>query len=137
MLGPVGRRAVPLEAPISPYCARYHRAMSVVANRWTLDIVRALLAGARRFGEISAAIPGLSDRLLSERLKTLEAEGIVSRIVLPETPVRVEYHLTERGTELAEPVAALAAWAERWIPLAEADAAALRSQGSSETPQPL
>lgn len=111
--------------------------MSVVANRWTLDIVRALLAGARRFGEISAAIPGLSDRLLSERLKTLEAEGIVSRIVLPETPVRVEYHLTERGTELAEPVAALAAWAERWIPLAEADAAALRSQGSSETPQPL
>lgn len=112
-----------MEGRMSPYCERYHRAMSVVANRWTFEIVRALLAGSSRFSEIGAAIPGLSDRLLSERLKTLEAEGIVARTVLPETPVRVEYHLTQRGTELVEPVAALAAWAERWIPLEQAEAA--------------
>ncbi len=109
---------------LSPYCHHYHRAMSIMANRWTLEIVRALLAGASRFSELSAAIPGLSDRLLSERLKTLEAERILTRSVVPETPVRVDYHLTEKGEDLAGAVGELAAWAERWVTREEAEASA-------------
>ncbi len=100
---------------LTPYCHHYHRAMAIVANRWTLELVRALLAGASRFSELAAAIPGLSDRLLAERLRTLEAEGIVTRTVVPEMPVRVEYHLTPKGRELEPAVRALKAWAERWV----------------------
>ncbi len=109
---------------LSPYCHHYHRAMEVVANRWTLEIVRALLAGASRFSELAAAIPGLSDRLLSDRLKVLEAEGVLTRSVVPDTPVRVEYRLTEKGEDLGRAVAALSAWADRWVTPDETGAAA-------------
>ncbi len=107
---------------LSPYCHHYHRAMEIVANRWTLEIVRALLAGASRFSELAAAIPGMSDRLLSERLKTLEAEGIVARSVIADTPVRVEYHLTDKGRDLGRAVTALSEWAARWVTPEEPEA---------------
>jgi len=113
-----------MDEKMSAYCHHYHRAMSVVANRWTLEIVRALMAGASRFSELAAAIPGLSDRLLSERLKTLEAEEIVTRNVVPDTPVRVEYRLTPKGEDLHAAVAALAEWAGRWVTLEQAEATA-------------
>ncbi|MDQ3958465.1 MAG: winged helix-turn-helix transcriptional regulator, partial [Actinomycetota bacterium] len=58
--------------------------------------------------------PGLSDRLLSERLKELEHEGIVERTVTPSTPVRIEYRLTDKGRALASVVRAVADWAETW-----------------------
>ena len=74
-----------------------------------------MLAGRCRFSDIAAAVPGLSDRLLSERLKELEAEGVVERRVFPETPVRIEYRLTEKGRALEAAVAAMAQWAETWI----------------------
>jgi DNA-binding HxlR family transcriptional regulator len=104
-----------MAAECSPFCPRYHRAMEILGRRWTGAIVRALLAGRSRFTEITAAVPGLSDRLLSERLKELEAEGIATRTVIPETPVRIEYHLTEKGKALAGVVTALSEWAETWI----------------------
>ena len=104
------------------YCHHYHRAMSVFSPKWTPEITRALLAGSTRFSEIAAAIPNLSDRLLSERLKHLEAEGVVTRDVIPDTPVRVEYRLTEKGRGLAAAVDALSAWAQRWVTPAEAEA---------------
>src|SRR5690606_26707928 len=85
-------------------------------RRWTGAIIRAMLAGAVRFTDIAATVPGLSDRLLSERLKELEQEGVVERTVYPETPVRIEYRLTEKGNQLAPVVEALSAWAERWVP---------------------
>ena len=108
---------IPAASPeeISGFCPVYHRAIEIIGRRWTGVIVRALLSGATRFGEIRAIVPGLSDRLLSERLKELEAEGIVDRLVLAETPVRIEYHLTPKGEALASVVAATSAWAEEWL----------------------
>lgn len=103
--------------PLSPYCPAYTRAIEIVGKRWTGAILRALLSGAVRFSEVLALVPGLSDRLLSERLKELEHEGIVSRRVIPDTPVRVEYTLTEKGRDLGEVVRAVAAWATVWSPL--------------------
>ena len=77
--------------------------------------MRAMLAGASRFGEIQDAIPDLSNRMLSERLRELEGEGIVQRVVVPERPVRIEYRLTEKGLALHEVVDGLSRWAEAWI----------------------
>ena len=97
------------------FCAPFHRAVELIGRRWTGAILRALLNGADRFGDIATAIPGLSDRMLSERLKELEAEGIVERRVLPHTPVRVEYWLTPKGEALASVVQAASEWAEEWL----------------------
>jgi DNA-binding HxlR family transcriptional regulator len=97
------------------FCPRYHRAVEVLGRRWSGAIVRAMLAGATRFGEVREAIPYLSNRMLSERLKELEAEGIVERIVVPEKPVRVEYRLTEKGRALGPVVEAISAWADKWV----------------------
>jgi DNA-binding HxlR family transcriptional regulator len=68
-----------------------------------------------RFGEIAEAVPELSDRLLSERMKELERHGVVIRTVREGRPVRVEYELTEMGRELAPAVHELECWARRWL----------------------
>ncbi len=101
--------------PISGFCPLYHRAMGIIGRRWTGAIIRALLAGNVRFGEVRATIPGISDRLLSQRLKELEAEQVVQRRVFDKTPVRIEYHLTPKGEALASVVEAASAWAEKWL----------------------
>jgi DNA-binding HxlR family transcriptional regulator len=101
------------------FCPLYHRAMEIVGRRWAGAVLRAMLAGATRFGEIRGAIPDLTNRMLSERLKDFEAEGIVEREVIPEKPVRVEYHLTEKGRALSSAVEALSEWAEEWVEPAE------------------
>ena len=97
-------------------CPRLHAAVELVGKRWTGAILAVLLeGGAMRFSEIAQAVPDLSDRLLSERMKELEARGIVERRVLPGTPARVEYELTDMGRELAPALAALKGWAHRWL----------------------
>ena len=101
--------------PPSAFCPVYHRAIELIGRRWTGAILRVLLGGPTRFSEIAAAVPGLSDRLLSERLKELEAERIVVRTVYPETPVRIEYALTEKGRDLEGVVTAVSTWAETWV----------------------
>ena len=107
---------------LAPFCPAYTRAMEIIGRRWTGAIIRSMLAGASRYSEILAAVPGLSDRLLSERLKELEAEGVVERCVTPSTPVRVDYRLTEKGHALGSVVRAVASWADRWgDPAASAD----------------
>jgi DNA-binding HxlR family transcriptional regulator len=98
----------------SAFCPYFHQAVELIGRRWTGAILRAMLSGRTRFTDIAAAIPGLSDRLLSERLKELESEGIVERRVYPETPVRIEYLLTEKGHALDAAVRAVSDWAERW-----------------------
>lgn len=100
--------------PLEAFCPAYTRAIEIIGRRWTGAIVRSLLSGAERFGEILGAIPGLSDRLLSERLKELENEGIVRRTVTPSTPVLIEYTLTDKGRALASVVHSVADWAEKW-----------------------
>jgi DNA-binding HxlR family transcriptional regulator len=113
----------PGDDAMSGFCPLYHRAIEIVGRRWTGAIIRALLAGNIRFSQIRATVPGLSDRLLSERLKELEAEGIVERRVQPHTPVRIEYWLTPKGEALATVVQAASEWAEGWL-LPEPEAAA-------------
>jgi DNA-binding HxlR family transcriptional regulator len=99
------------------FCPLYERAISIISKRWTGLIIRALLSGTCRFNGISSYVPGLSDRLLSERLKELEAEGVVERRVYPETPVRIEYVLTPKGKALRAIVDAVQGWANEWIEL--------------------
>lgn len=96
------------------FCPAYHHAIELIGRRWSGVIIRAMIHGATRFSDIHAAIPGISDRLISERLKELEAEGVVVRTVVPSTPVRVDYALTEKGRALGDVVAAVATWAEVW-----------------------
>jgi DNA-binding HxlR family transcriptional regulator len=101
---------------LAAYCPKYEQAMALLSKRWTGLILRALLSGSYRFSAICAYVPGLSDRLLSERLKELEAEGIIERRVYAETPVRIEYVLTSKGRELQGIVEAVQAWADAWVP---------------------
>jgi DNA-binding HxlR family transcriptional regulator len=97
---------------LSGFCPRFHRAVELIGRRWTGAIVRALCGGALRFNELLSTIPGLSDRLLTERLRELEREHIVSRVVVSGPPVRVRYSLTERGIELEPIIRALGEWAD-------------------------
>jgi DNA-binding HxlR family transcriptional regulator len=99
---------------IPALCAKFHRASELIGRRWTGAIIFVLLRARCRFATLRAAIPDITDRMLSERLQELEQQGIVVRTVLPETPVRVEYALTEKGRALATAFDAIAAWAEEW-----------------------
>jgi DNA-binding HxlR family transcriptional regulator len=99
----------------NPLCPRFHRAVELIGRRWTGAIIRVLLPGPRRFNELLGAIPGISDRLLTERLRELELAEIIRREVHAGSPVRVTYELTPRGRELQGPLDALGHWAERWI----------------------
>ena len=97
-------------------CPYYHEAVELIGRRWTGAIVGVLIhRNTLRFGEIADAVPQLSDRLLSERMKELEARGVVRRTVHPGRPVRVEYELTEMGRALAPAVRELERWAQRWL----------------------
>jgi DNA-binding HxlR family transcriptional regulator len=102
---------------ISSMCPRYEHAIQLLGKRWTGLILDTLMGGPRRFCELTATVEGLSDRVLSDRLRELEFEGIVERVVYPQIPVRVEYRLTEKGQDLRPVVDAIHTWAERWIEL--------------------
>ncbi len=95
-------------------CAVYRRAVELVGKRWTGAIVLVLMDGPLRPSEVRQRVPDLSDRLVSERMRELEAEGIVERTVLGNRPVRVEYALTAKGRALQPAVSALKAWAAEW-----------------------
>jgi DNA-binding HxlR family transcriptional regulator len=97
-------------------CPYYHEAVELIGRRWTGAIVAVLLdGGPLRFSEIAHAVPELSDRLLSERMKELEARGIVVRHVSTDTPVKVCYELTPKGRELEPALGELKTWADRWL----------------------
>ena len=98
-----------------PCCNLYHQAVELVGKRWTGAILLVLMDGPLRFSEIRGAVDDLSDRLLSERLKELESEGMVERRVIDGAPVRVEYALTDKGRSLEPAVRALKAWANDWL----------------------
>jgi len=107
---------------LSGFCPRFHYAVELIGRRWTGAIVRALCGGPLRFNELLSTVPGLSDRLLTERLRELEREHIVSRVVVSGPPVRVQYSLTERGIELEPIIRALGEWAEVHVPASAEDA---------------
>ena len=98
-----------------PVCPLFHEAIELVGRRWTGAILRALMDGPLRFSEVAAAIPELSDRLLSERMKELEARGLVTREVIAGPPLRVRYGLSPMGHELEPALGELQRWARRWL----------------------
>jgi DNA-binding HxlR family transcriptional regulator len=105
------------EPVLTAFCPRYHQAVELIGKRWSGAILRVLFTGPHRFNELLSGVPGLSDRLLSERLRELEAQELVMRHVFPGPPIRSEYELTERGRDLEPVVRDISAWAEKWIEL--------------------
>jgi DNA-binding HxlR family transcriptional regulator len=95
-------------------CPRFEKAMSLLSQRWTGLIIYQLLGGPQRFCSLESSI-GVSGRVLSERLKDLENEGIVKREVFPETPVRIEYSLTDKGSALEPLMRDIEKWSQTWI----------------------
>src|SRR5829696_5103332 len=95
-------------------CPHFHHAIELIGKRWTGAIVCALTERPMRYAELGKAIPGLSDRLLSQRLRELEEEGLVERQVEAGSPVRVTYSLTEAGQELDPALCELKSWARKW-----------------------
>jgi DNA-binding HxlR family transcriptional regulator len=100
--------------PEDPICEHFQRAAEIIGRRWNPQLVRVLLDGPARYRDLRAAIPAISDHLLSQRLRELELAGIVSRTVDGGGPVRVEYALTRAGEGLVDVIGALAEWAERF-----------------------
>jgi DNA-binding HxlR family transcriptional regulator len=101
----------------SKLCSRYHHAVELIGRRWSGAIISVMLNGPQGFNELLAAVPGLSDRLLAERLRELESEGLVRRTVRTGPPVRVHYALTPAGESLKPVVDSLGRWAQKWVKL--------------------
>ncbi|MFL5822958.1 MAG: winged helix-turn-helix transcriptional regulator [Solirubrobacteraceae bacterium] len=119
-----GHQAPADHAP-SSCCPLYHEAVELIGRRWTGAILRVLMDGPLRFSQVGQAVPELSDRLLSERMKELEARGVVERTVIPGPPLRVEYSLSQMGRELEPALSELERWAARWL-----------GKGADRTPEP-
>jgi DNA-binding HxlR family transcriptional regulator len=98
-------------ARVSP---EFRHAVELIGKRWTGGIIWALSERPHFFGELCQAVPGLSDRLLSRRLRELEREELVERSVHPGTPARVSYALTEKGMALRPAIRELCSWAQSW-----------------------
>ncbi|MFD3454558.1 winged helix-turn-helix transcriptional regulator [Streptomyces sp. NPDC058691] len=110
-------------------CPNLQGALELVGRRWTGGILEAASHGARRFGEYRAMVSGISDRLLAQRLKELEAEGLIERTVVPTTPVQIRYSLAADGRTLVEALQPLAMWSARR--LGRVDQAPVRRRGAS------
>ncbi len=98
-------------------CTRFHYASELIGRRWNGAIIFMLLKQTCRFATLRDGIPDITDRMLSERLQELEQEGVVERLVIPDTPVRVEYSLTRKGRALASAIDSIADWAEKYVAL--------------------
>jgi DNA-binding HxlR family transcriptional regulator len=95
-------------------CPHFHGAVELIGRRWSGATLYTLSDGALRFAEIKESVPGMSDRLLSARLKELEQADLVERRVRAEHPVRVTYKLTAKGKSLQPVIGGLRDWARRW-----------------------
>jgi DNA-binding HxlR family transcriptional regulator len=95
-------------------CQLFHNAIEIIGRRWTGAIIYSLCSGPKRFCEFNEAIPELSSRLLTERLKELEEYGLIRREVSTERPIQVSYSLTEKGLELQPIFENLGEWANKW-----------------------
>lgn len=96
-------------------CPKFETAFEILGKRWTGLIIQALISGCSHFSQISNMIPQMSDRMLVERLKELETEGIIERQVFSETPVRIEYKLTKKGFDLKNVMDSVQLWADKWV----------------------
>jgi DNA-binding HxlR family transcriptional regulator len=101
-------------------CITFQHAAEMLSKRWTALILKVMMDGPMRFSVLAERLGVVSDRILSERLKDLERAGIITRRVFPETPVRVEYALTEKGLALGPVMDAIEHWSETWVELSAA-----------------
>jgi DNA-binding HxlR family transcriptional regulator len=108
-------RAPALGGKRTRVCPEFHHAVELVGKRWTGAILLVLRDGPLRFSEVRELVPDISDRLLSERLKELEAQGIVERRVIDGSPVRTEYSLTKKGQALEPSLRTLQTWARNYL----------------------
>jgi len=95
-------------------CPKFEKAISLLSQRWTALVIYQLLVGPQRFNEIQSSI-GISGKVLSDRLKELEHQGLVKREVIPETPVIIEYSLTERGHSIEPILREIEKWSQEWV----------------------
>ncbi|WP_415975058.1 winged helix-turn-helix transcriptional regulator [Rhodococcus sp. 077-4] len=110
------------QVEVDPYCPYFAAGMHMLDQRWAGTVLRTLIAGPQRFNDVAAAIPGITDSTLSKRLKGLESDGLVARVVHPTTPVRIEYRLTDMGTALGKVLLQLNGWALEWVHLPASEA---------------
>lgn len=97
-----------MDASDVEYCPHFHRAIELIGRRWTGAILKSMLGGTTRFSDIRDSVPGLSDRLLNERLKELDELGVVDRCTATRD---VHYHLTEVGKQFEPVLASVQTWA--------------------------
>jgi DNA-binding HxlR family transcriptional regulator len=90
-------------------------AAEILCTRWTVVVLREMVAGSTRFNDLRRGVPRMSPGLLSQRLKDLEAAGVVCRVASPKDPGVLEYHLTPAGRELEPVVSAFGFWGQRWV----------------------
>lgn len=95
-------------------CPRFEKAVNILSQRWTALVIYQMLDSPKRFGEIQSAI-GVSGKVLSDRLKNMEQEGLIKRDVYPETPVIIEYSLTNKGESLEPVLRDIEEWSSDWI----------------------
>jgi DNA-binding HxlR family transcriptional regulator len=101
---------------VAPLCGRYQQAASLICKRWSVSLVAVLTERpSARFNELSQAVPGITPKLLAERLRELEAAGIVERRLVNGQAPRVSYTLTAKGEALRDVVNALQLWADSWV----------------------
>ncbi|CAM4300626.1 helix-turn-helix transcriptional regulator [Corallococcus sp. ZKHCc1 1396] len=117
---------------LHPLCERFLTAAELLGRRWTGIILRILMDGPCRFGELTERIGGISERVLSERLKELEAEGVIERHVDPGPPIRSEYRLTQKGQALWKVIHELGQWAEQWADVKPAPKPDVKPAGRDE-----
>jgi len=100
-------------------CPRFEKAISILSQRWTTLILYQLMTGPQRYCTMTEKL-GVSGKMLSERLKDLEQQGFVIRNVYPETPVRIEYSLSEKGKSLTPIMNEIENWSQKWIEIEKA-----------------
>jgi DNA-binding HxlR family transcriptional regulator len=95
-------------------CPKMELTLELLGKKWVALVVFSLLSGPKKFSEIEKYIPGLSSRMLAERLKELEKTEVVVKTIYPETPIKIEYSLSQKGIDLTQTFNAIGEWAEKW-----------------------
>src|SRR3954451_19699517 len=91
------------------------RTARIISGKWTLLIIRDLASGVKRFNQLERSLNGISPKTLSERLRSLEEEGVILRQTFAEVPPRVEYSLTEKGHDLVDVIECMRCYGNRWL----------------------
>ena len=109
-----GKEVIAMRQPKGEMCPRFEKAVNILSQRWTALVIYQMLESPKRFGEIQSAI-GVSGKVLSDRLKNMEQEGLIKRDVYHETPVVIEYSLTQKGESLEPVLRDIENWSKEWI----------------------